>query len=59
MVVVVDSSVIVKGLIEEEDSGLISDILTSTAEIHAPDLLFAEVANVFCRRRRTLLVSED
>ena len=58
MILAVDSSVVVKTFVEEADSRLVDDILFPPTELHVPDLVFDEVANVFWRHWRTGQMSE-
>lgn len=50
MKLVVDTSVAVKWLISEEDSGVAGRLFADNHEIHAPRLLVSEVANVLWRK---------
>lgn len=56
---VVDASVAVKWVIEEDDSDLAEAILSTGVALEAPDLLQIEVANALWRRLRTGAISED
>lgn len=56
-VLVIDASVALKWLIEEEDSALAERLLVSVATLEAPDLLKVEVANALWRRVRSGAIS--
>ena len=50
---VVDASVAVKWLVEEEESETAERLLRGNSELHAPRLLASEVANAVWRKART------
>ena len=56
---VVDASVALKWVIEEEDSDLAEAILSTGIALEAPDLLQVEVANALWRRLRGGASSEE
>jgi predicted nucleic acid-binding protein len=59
MIPVVDSSVIAQTFVDEPESESALSILSSAKELHAPDLIFAEVANVLWRRWRVGEMGEE
>lgn len=52
MRLVVDASVAVKWLVDEDGSGAADGILEAATELHAPRLLASEVANALWRKAR-------
>ena len=52
MHVVVDASVACKWFVDENDSGIAEQILTTEDLIIAPDLILSEVCNIFWRKVR-------
>jgi predicted nucleic acid-binding protein len=60
MTVVLDSAVVIKWYVEENDSDSARDLFDGDLEIHAPDLLPAECANTLWKKvRRTQLAVKD
>lgn len=57
--VVVDASVVVKWLIEEEDSERARHLLVTEQDIHVPSLMASEVANSLSRRARRGTLAPD
>ena len=49
---VVDASVAVKWLVDEEDADVADQLMASGQELHAPRLMASEVANVLWRKAR-------
>jgi len=56
---VVDASVIAAAFFQEEHSAKARDLLLSGCELHAPDLLYAETANVIWKRHARGEITED
>ena len=56
---VVDASVIAAAFFQEEHAAKASDLLLSGCELHAPDLLYAETANVICKRHARREITPD
>lgn len=52
MTVVLDSSVVIKWYVEENDSDAAQELFDEDLEIHAPDLLPAECANTLWKKVR-------
>jgi predicted nucleic acid-binding protein len=60
MTVVLDSSVVIKWYVDENDSDAAQELFDEDLEIHAPDLLPAECANILWKkvRRHQLAVND-
>jgi predicted nucleic acid-binding protein len=56
---VVDASVALKWYVAEADSGLADGILQQSIELHAPELLKAELANGLWKNRRKNLIDDE
>jgi predicted nucleic acid-binding protein len=56
---VVDASVIAAAFFQEEHAAKARDLLLSGCELHAPDLLYAETANVICKRHARREITPD
>ena len=60
MAVVLDSSVVIKWYVQENDSDAAQALFDEDLEIHAPDLLLAECANTLWKKvRRNQLAGND
>jgi len=56
---VLDASVVAAALFQEDHADACCSLLTSGRELHAPDLVYAEVGNVIWKRRRRGEIDED
>ena len=56
---VVDASVAIKWLVEEEESDIAQEMMSSDQELHAPRLMAAEVANALWRKARMNDIEQD
>ncbi len=57
--IVVDASVVAAAFFQEEHSPTAWKLLRSSSELHAPDLLIAELANVLWKRTRRDEITPD
>jgi predicted nucleic acid-binding protein len=56
---VVDASVVAAAFFQETDAKAAKALLASETELHAPDLIYAELANVIWKRHRRREIDEQ
>jgi len=56
---VIDASVVATAFFHEPDAGAANALLQSDAELHAPDLIHAELANIIWKRHRRSEITDS